>query len=137
MTDNKPKRIHIVIPDDWESPEGAIRVDIGEWRNPFKVGPSTGCIEHGDTIDLYRRWLNGDLTVGGRDVYHRAKKELKGKSLACTCPILEPCHANVLMVVANTDRPILKPGDHEAEKERKRQVYKDMRHVTSPSGRKR
>ena len=32
----------------------------------------------------------------------RAKKELAGKNLACWCPIDEPCHADVLLTIANS-----------------------------------
>ena len=31
-----------------------------------------------------------------------AKCELRGKNLACRCPLNEPCHADVLLVIANT-----------------------------------
>lgn len=30
-----------------------------------------------------------------------ARKELKGKNLACFCPLDEPCHADVLLKIAN------------------------------------
>ena len=41
--------------------------------------------------------LAGRLTVTVDDV----KRELRGRDLACYCPLDEPCHADVLLAVAN------------------------------------
>jgi hypothetical protein len=41
--------------------------------------------------------LAGRLTVTVEDV----KRELPGRDLACYCPLDEPCHADVLLAVAN------------------------------------
>jgi hypothetical protein len=30
------------------------------------------------------------------------RRELRGRDLACYCPLDEPCHADVLLAVANT-----------------------------------
>jgi hypothetical protein len=30
-----------------------------------------------------------------------ARRELRGRDLACYCPLDEPCHADVLLAVAN------------------------------------
>ena len=32
-----------------------------------------------------------------------AREELRGKNLACFCPLSEPCHADVLLEVANEE----------------------------------
>ena len=41
--------------------------------------------------------LAGRLTVTVED----AKRELRGCDLACYCPLDQPCHADVLLAVAN------------------------------------
>jgi hypothetical protein len=58
----------------------------GKWGNPYTVE------EYGrdQAIRLYREWLVGkDLS------------ELHGKDLACYCRLDEPCHADVLLELAN------------------------------------
>ena len=41
--------------------------------------------------------LAGRLAVTADD----AKRELRGRDLACYCPLDVPCHADVLLAVAN------------------------------------
>jgi hypothetical protein len=41
--------------------------------------------------------LAGRLAVTVEDV----KRELAGRDLACYCPLDQPCHADVLLAVAN------------------------------------
>lgn len=60
----------------------------------------------------YVWWVNGGYAMAAelfRDYIMRrprliemAKCELRGKNLACWCPLNEPCHADVLLVIANT-----------------------------------
>ncbi|TWA32050.1 DUF4326 domain-containing protein [Sinorhizobium medicae] len=80
----------------------------GPWGNPFVVG------KHGDApycVDLYKALLAGLLCVGAdpdtealertcRFVAENAH-ELRGKNLACWCRPGAPCHADVLLQVAN------------------------------------
>jgi hypothetical protein len=53
---------------------------------------------HGNPARLYRHWL---LSDAGRETREAARHELRGKDLACWCPINKPCHADVLLEVAN------------------------------------
>jgi hypothetical protein len=51
-----------------------------------------------EAIRRYREdLLAGRLNVTVADV----KRELRGRDLACYCPLDEPCHADVLLAVAN------------------------------------
>jgi len=83
----------------------------GPWGNPFVVG------KHGDAsycVDLYKTLLAGLLRVGaGPDIQALAHtrrfvpenaNELNGKNIACWCRPGAPCHADVLLQVAN--RPL-------------------------------
>ncbi|RVQ01982.1 DUF4326 domain-containing protein [Sinorhizobium meliloti] len=83
----------------------------GPWGNPFivgKDGDATYC------VDLYKALLAGFLRDGADPdiaALERARRfvaenvdELRGKNLACWCKPGAPCHADVLIEVAN--RPI-------------------------------
>jgi len=60
-----------------------------KWGNPHPL--TLGRVE------AVRRYHNGRLTVTVDDV----TGELRGRDLACYCPRDEPCHADVLLTVAN------------------------------------
>lgn len=49
-------------------------------------------------VTMYRRaLLEAELEVTVMDV----RRELRGKTIACWCPINSPCHGDVLLEVAN------------------------------------
>ncbi|MDQ2729779.1 MAG: DUF4326 domain-containing protein [Actinomycetota bacterium] len=52
---------------------------------------------------LYRRDLTGSLRNAGSeyDELRQALEELRGHDLACWCPPGRPCHADVLLEIAN------------------------------------
>lgn len=67
------------------------------WGNPFRVGVDGSRAE---CADRYRRALvEGNLAFTTEDV----RRELAGADLACWCPLEEPCHADVLLEVANRE----------------------------------
>lgn len=82
----------------------------GRWGNPFKVGEEyvrermsagggqkTGIVvdaEH--AVRLFRRF-----TARQTQFHIDAYRELRGKNLACFCPLDQPCHADVLLEIAN------------------------------------
>jgi hypothetical protein len=47
----------------------------------------------------HRAWLNR-LTVGGYPI-ERARTVLAGHDLCCWCPLDQPCHADILLKLAN------------------------------------
>ena len=64
-----------------------------KWGNPH-------LLERGreDAVRRYRE----DLLAGRLDVsVEDAERELRGRDLACYCPLDQPCHADVLLAVAN------------------------------------
>ena len=63
-----------------------------KWGNPFKIG-SDG--DRDDVISKYENWL-----LAQPQLIEEAKKELKGKVLACWCAP-QSCHGHVLARVAN------------------------------------
>ena len=89
-------------------PEGAIYVGRPtRWGNPWRVGFVNRWIENGvsregtaltvaDAVALYRADLLAQLTRGACDL-----TPLRGHDLACWCPLDQPCHADVLLELAN------------------------------------
>jgi hypothetical protein len=93
-----------------------------KWGNPFNL---EACGTRSKAVRLYRAWMTGTFTEksieriigGGAKVeeqplgifYHllirgglrRMLPELRGKNLACWCPLDQPCHADVLLEIAN------------------------------------
>ena len=69
-------------------PEGAVYVGRpSRWGNPYRVGFLTPA----GAVFLYR-------TVVARDFDRLGWLEpLRGRDLACWCPLDQPCHADVLL----------------------------------------
>lgn len=64
-----------------------------KWGNPHPLSLGRAEAVRRYEADL----LAGRLAVSVDDV----KRELGGRDLACYCPLAEPCHADVLLRVAN------------------------------------
>ena len=106
----KPQRIQRKRSKGFKLPENTVIVDrTTKWGNPFIVSPTvkpgsrSGCdlicvptIE--DAIDCYRLYLQ-------RDDIDLDPAELRGKNLACWCKLDAPCHADVLLELANEVKP--------------------------------
>ncbi len=116
-----PQRIQLRRTKGWRMPANTVKVDrTTKWGNPFKVGELTAVwhlsgnplrrevvrdafhvIDAAHSIRLFEHamlrdpewhhdtWQPGDL------------KELRGKNLACWCKLGDPCHADVLLELAN------------------------------------
>ncbi len=127
-----PRRIQRRRAKGWRMPPDAIYVGRpGRFGNPF----DWMSVGRDGATDFYRRWLAADLTPAERastgvdlptPAIAEAERErilrgigaLRGKDLACWCPLCEahkdgrplgmhcaacaPCHADVLLEIANT-----------------------------------
>lgn len=64
-----------------------------KWGNPhsLELGREEAVRRYRDDL------LAGRLAVSVEDAWH----ELRGRDLACYCPLDEPCHADVLLQLAN------------------------------------
>jgi len=106
-----PKRIQRKRIKGWRMPEGAIYVGRpSKWGNPF-TGPCavekyTWALEMATETRLAawiwaggkrRDWFAMVATVPS------TLNELRGHDLACWCPLDKPCHADILLVLANKD----------------------------------
>jgi Domain of unknown function (DUF4326) len=92
-----PSRIQRRRSRGWRQSINAIYVGRPtKWGNPHKVGISHHTAE--EAVTLYRRDLiAGSLPFTIDDI----RRELKGKDLVCWCKPGAPCHADVLLAVAN------------------------------------
>jgi hypothetical protein len=100
-----PKRIQLRRTQGWRKPEGAIVVARpSKWGNPHRIGPD---VDRRTAVALFSRELRSCLDEPDGD--HRdairaiaaSLPELAGHDLACWCPLAEPCHADVLLELAN------------------------------------
>jgi hypothetical protein len=109
---SKPVRIQRKRIKGFRLPENTVSVTRpGKWGNPFKVGEpiwdprkETMSLVTPQTkeqcLDLYRIYMEGGLKK--RDTWmSKHIDELRGKNLACFCPLDQPCHADVLLELAN------------------------------------
>jgi len=93
-----PERIQRKRTPGWRMPPNTVYVGRpGMFGNPLPKP-----IERA----MYQRWLM--LGSERANAVLKALPSLRGKNLACWCKVGEPCHADVLLDLANT--PI--PSDH-------------------------
>ena len=103
-----PRRIQLRRTKGWRKPEGAIVVARpSKWGNPFKVDEPRYCAAAA-TLD-FRLELEGAIHrpwIEPHPIQFRLMAEtiaeLRGHDLACWCPLDQPCHADVLLEVANS-----------------------------------
>ena len=91
-------------------PDGSVYVGRpSQWGNPFVAGTTAthpthrGAVRVRDAVHaktLFELWLS--VTDVGKAMRRAAEVELRAKSLACWCELDEPCHADVLLEIANT-----------------------------------
>ena len=104
----QPKRIQRKRTKGWRMPENTVAVDRStRWGNPFLVG------KHGTAEECVRLYqilaagyyaMNLDNLESQRDslrALKHAREKLAGKNLACWCKPGAPCHADVLLELAN------------------------------------
>lgn len=113
-----PVRITLSRKKGWRMPPNTLKVSRpGKWGNPFRIGhmpdvcpPSEHyrACSQADAVRLYREWLFS--TDAGLEIMSRCKIELRGKNLACWCKPGTPCHADVLLRLANQPLSPAGPG---------------------------
>jgi hypothetical protein len=96
-TASSPKRIQRSRTKGWRMPKNAVYVGRPTiFGNPFPDAAT------------FQRWIAGALGTGGgglRRLHLFAHlHKIRGKDLACWCPLNKPCHADVLLEIANADK---------------------------------
>lgn len=105
---DKPHRVQLRRVLGWKMPANTMKVSRpSPFGNPFKIGEmyqiagaDDGTIadvvisDAGVAVAFFRQWV-------GRGLGDAAIQSLRGKNLACWCPLDQPCHADVLLEMAN------------------------------------
>ena len=105
-----PDRIQLQRTKGWRKPEGAIVVARpGKLGNPYRIKDYAPYYEadslHRLAVSDFRglvegRWDQLPDTPSYPSV-DEIRAELRGHDLACWCPPDQPCHADVLLEIAN------------------------------------
>lgn len=96
------ERIQMSRQHPWrkDHPDAVIVARPQRYGNPFVIGTSQngGNITREMAVAAFREALiDGRLQFNVKEV----RVELGGRDLACWCPLDEPCHADVLIEIAN------------------------------------
>lgn len=96
----------------WRKPDGVVYVGRPTmWGNPYRVGGRAhGALDPATAVAHYREaLLAGELRSKDGGALVDALPTLRGKDLACWCDLGKPCHADVLLELANS--PTFANGD--------------------------
>ena len=89
-----PVRLQLSRRRGWRLPDNAVSVARPtRWGNPFRIGvdgDAAACVAR------FREWM---LAEPAR--VDAARVALRGRDLACWCALDAPCHADVLLELAN------------------------------------
>lgn len=90
------KRIQRKRTKGWRMPKNTIYVGRPtKWGNPFKIGKD-GLNNIEKVLEAYELATRVKVGQGWLDL-----TELKGKNLACWCPLDKPCHVDILLKYVN------------------------------------
>lgn len=104
VAERTPQRIQRRRIKGWRMPEGAVNCcRPGPWGNPFTPGKPYRTVigtlievrDADHAVRLYRpiAWAQRERII----------RELRGKTLMCFCKVGAPCHADLLLDIANAD----------------------------------
>lgn len=113
-----PSRIQRRRAKGWRMPPGAVYVGRPTiWGNPFVAhtaiasGYATPRTAAAFVTECFREWLTpgpssdrwwmGPQSDAAKAPMRGRLSDLRGKTLACWCPLDQPCHADVLLDLAN------------------------------------
>lgn len=109
----KPQRIQLKRTKGWKMPPNTVKVDRStRFGNPYTVKDARTWGYLGTDSELarmcvamFRKWQQGLEYIEGRwpPSTDTIVRELRGKNLACWCRPGDPCHADVLLELANKD----------------------------------
>lgn len=115
MADDKPVRVQLRRTKGWRMPPNTVKVARPtKWGNPMKVGETIlTCGE--PVVNGMGPLVQREATAEDAVRYYRQRalklapsgvfEPLRGKCLACYCPLNQPCHADVLLELANAPTP--------------------------------
>ena len=93
-----PHRVQLSRKKGWRMPPNTVKVDrTTKWGNPYQAS-SDGDGNPAYLVHLFCGYMARSEQAQLRD---EARRDLRGKNLACWCPLDQPCHADVLLELAN------------------------------------
>src|SRR4051812_14201452 len=111
-----PERIQMSRQHPWRAnhPDAVICARPSKWGNPYRIGAISFLIHEGGPVEqviedrahavlAFRTGLTARLgnrvppRLGMDDYPIQDLHELRGRDLACWCPLGEPCHCDVLI----------------------------------------
>lgn len=96
-----PKRIQMSRRIPWraDNPDAVVVARPSKWGNPYKADG-----DNQEAVNLFRDMLRrAPKDHDGTTVFDDIRAELAGKDLACWCKLTDPCHADVLLEIANSE----------------------------------
>jgi len=128
----KPRRVQLSRAKGWRMPDNTVSVARpGRWGNPFKKAEAieSGYATEQDwqafVVGCFRDWIGPSQS--GRDWWQGPESDkrrrvfvedmgtLSGKNLACWCRLDRPCHADVLLELANDPTFLARNGKGEGQ----------------------
>jgi hypothetical protein len=93
-----PVRIQRRRTAGWRMPDGAVYVGRPtRFGNPYAHDATPA--GRAEVVGRYR-----ELAAADPALQAAARRQLAGRDLACWCPLDQPCHADVLLTIANPDQ---------------------------------
>jgi hypothetical protein len=95
-----PERIQLSRKKGWRKPENTVVVARpSKWGNPIKRGDLWCSVPVQSNAELVAAFRT--LCAENPGYVQAVRTELAEKNLACWCPLDQPCHADVLLEIAN------------------------------------
>jgi uncharacterized protein DUF4326 len=97
-----PQRIQRKRTKGWKMPANTVYVGRpSQWGNPYSAEQWGGSVS--EAVSAYERYVLANQ--GSAERFRMPLHELKGKNLSCWCTLDQLCHADVLLRIANQERP--------------------------------
>ena len=97
-----PHRVQLKRSAGWKMPANTLKVDrTTRWGNPFTIAD---CGSAQVAVAQHGRWMRGEIAAPGGvepPPIEAIRAALAGHHLACWCALNGPCHAELLLTLAN------------------------------------
>lgn len=103
-----PNTVSVGRPSKWGNPFWIINEEGAPWITDARDKSTPVCnYDAAELLGIHERHLSwrearqGVIALFRQQCCDRSFAELRGKNLACWCPLNQPCHADVLLELAN------------------------------------
>ena len=108
----KPHRVQLRRTRGWrKGPNTVVVSRPSKWGNPFRAGwgiyMGVPICTNADAVAAYKKHIERMRDLPGLDLQglfriEDIRTQLRGKNLACWCDLDQPCHADILLEIANS-----------------------------------